>query len=84
METPTVAKQRKTRRGWESSELGPLLVSKREAAALLSLCIRTLDKLIATKELPARRVGKRVLVPYSALVAFSRRDHIAATDQVTQ
>jgi excisionase family DNA binding protein len=53
----------------------PLLVSKRDAAALLSLCLRSIDNLIARKELPCRRIGKRVLIPYSALVAFARRDH---------
>jgi excisionase family DNA binding protein len=53
----------------------PLLVSKRDAAALLSLCLRSIDNLIARKELPFRRIGKRVLIPYSALVAFARRDH---------
>jgi excisionase family DNA binding protein len=53
----------------------PLLVSKRDAAALLSLCLRSIDNLIMRKELPCRRIGKRVLIPYSALVAFARRDH---------
>jgi hypothetical protein len=54
----------------------PLLVSKRHAAGLLSLCLRSIDNLIAAKALPCRRVGKRVLIPYSALVAFARRDHL--------
>jgi excisionase family DNA binding protein len=54
----------------------PLLVSKRDAAALLSLCVRTVDNLIATKKLPARRVGRRVLIPYASLVQFARRDHV--------
>jgi excisionase family DNA binding protein len=71
--------QRKTRRGWESKQHAPLLVSKGDAAAMLSLCVRTIDKLIATKELPARRCGKRVLIPYSALQQFARRDHVTTT-----
>ena len=58
------------------SERTPLLVSKRDAAALLSLCVRTVDNLIAMKKLPARRVGRRVLIPYTALVQFARRDHV--------
>jgi excisionase family DNA binding protein len=58
------------------SERTPLLVSKRAAATLLSLCVRTIDNLIATKQLPARRVGRRVLIPYAALLQFARRDHI--------
>jgi len=57
----------------------PLLVSKRDAAALLSVCLRTIDNYIATKELPCRRLGKRVLIPYTALVAFARRDHLPAS-----
>jgi excisionase family DNA binding protein len=70
---------RKTRRGWETEQI-PLLVSKRDAATLLSLCVRTIDNLIATKQLPCRRIGKRVLIPYSALVAFVRRDHIGTPE----
>jgi excisionase family DNA binding protein len=54
----------------------PILVSKRVAAALLGVCVRTVDNLIATKQLPRRRIGKRVLIPYSTLVAFARRDHL--------
>lgn len=57
----------------------PLLVSKREAAALLSICVRSIDNYIAAKALPCRRLGKRVLIPYNALVAFARRDHLPAS-----
>jgi hypothetical protein len=57
----------------------PLLVSKRDAAALLGICLRSVDNYIAAKELPCRRLGKRVLIPYTALVAFSRRDHLPTT-----
>jgi helix-turn-helix protein len=64
----------KTRPKWELGR-PPLLVSKRDAAALLSLCLRSIDNLIAGKQLPCRRIGKRVLIPYTALVAFARRDH---------
>lgn len=53
----------------------PILVSKREAAALLGVCVRSIDNYIASKELPCRRIGRRTLVPYSGIVAFSRRDH---------
>ena len=54
----------------------PLLVSKTEARFFLGgLCMRTLEKLIARKELPVRRIGRRAFIPYSALVAFARRDH---------
>jgi hypothetical protein len=56
----------------------PILVSKRDAAALLGVCVRSIDNYIATKEICCRRLGKRVLIPYSALVAFARRDHLSA------
>jgi len=59
--------------------LDPLLVSKRDAAALLGVCLRSIDNYIAAKELPCRRLGKRVLIPYASLVAFARRDHQPAT-----
>ena len=81
--TPAVPTQRKTKRGWESQQT-PLAVSKRDAAAMLSLCVRTIDNLIATKELPCRRVGKRVLIPYSALLAFCRHDHATTTAVLEQ
>lgn len=53
----------------------PILVSKRDAAILLSISLRTLDSLIARRCLPVRNVGKRVLIPYSALEAFAKSDH---------
>lgn len=51
-------------------------MSKRDAATLLGVCVRTIDNLVGTKQLPCRRIGKRVLIPYNALVAFARRDHL--------
>ena len=52
-----------------------LLLSKRDAAALLSISVRTLEYLLARKELPARRVGRRVLIPSAAIEKFASRDH---------
>jgi excisionase family DNA binding protein len=52
-----------------------ILYSRKETSAILSISLRTLDGLIATKELPARRIGKRTLISADALKAFSRRDH---------
>jgi excisionase family DNA binding protein len=40
-----------------------LLVTKREAARLLSVSIRTLDYQIARKQIEVGRVGRRVLIP---------------------
>ena len=56
MTKQTESSLRDTTCGRESGQT-PLLVSKRDAAALLSLCVRTVDNLIATKKLPARRIG---------------------------
>jgi excisionase family DNA binding protein len=61
-----------TQQRWETYKL---LYGKREAAALLSLSVRTIENLIARKELVARRVGKRTLVAASSLQAFARKDH---------
>jgi excisionase family DNA binding protein len=83
MEDQEKSSLRKIKRGRETEQT-PLLVSKRDAAALLSLCVRTVDNLIATKQLPARRVGRRVLIPYAALVQFARRDHLGPTGEVAQ
>jgi excisionase family DNA binding protein len=53
-----------------------LLYSKQEAAETLSVSRRTIDNLITNGELVTRRIGSRVLIPYSCLVQFTRRDHI--------
>ena len=44
------------------SPLSPILVSKREAARLLSLCVRSIEQLVARGELLAKRFGKRMLL----------------------
>ena len=53
----------------------PLLVSKREAAALIGVSVRTLENLIGNKQLPTRRIGRRCLIERSALERFARHDH---------
>jgi len=59
-----------------------ILVSKREAARLLSLSVRSIENLVARKELVPRRVGRRVLFVRKSLELFARRDH--ATSAETQ
>jgi excisionase family DNA binding protein len=59
----------------EQTAKTPILVAKTEAAKLLGVCTRTIDNLVARKELPCRRIGRRTLIPYSALLAFARHDH---------
>lgn len=51
-----------------------LLYTRAEAAAMLSLSVRTIDALLASKTLTCRRIGKAVRIPHSALLAFTRRD----------
>ena len=53
----------------------PLLFSRRQAAKMLSISLRTLDHLIAAKEIPARRVGRRRLILRRSLEEFARHDH---------
>ena len=52
-----------------------LLVSRDEAAQLLSISQRGLDYLIANRRLPTRRIGGRVLIPVADLLKYARGDH---------
>lgn len=52
-----------------------LLVSRGEAAQLLSISERGLDYLIANRRLPTRRIGGRVLIPVADLRKYARGDH---------
>ena len=44
-----------------------LTLSKVEAAQMLGISLRTIDRLIAMKQLPVRRLGRRVLIPRDGL-----------------
>jgi hypothetical protein len=52
-----------------------LLVSRREAAQVLSISQRSLDYLVATQRLPTRRIGGRVLIPMVDLRRYASSDH---------
>ena len=52
-----------------------LLVSRDEAAQLLSISRRSLDYLVANRRLATRRIGSRVLIPMADLRRFARGDH---------
>ncbi len=56
-------------------ERSVLAVSITEAARRLGLSPRSVASLIAQRELPSRKVGRRRLVLVSDLVVFLRRDH---------
>lgn len=52
-----------------------LAMSKVEAARMLGVSVRTVDRLIALKHLPIRRLGRRVLIPRNGLQNLLRGDH---------
>lgn len=52
-----------------------LAFSKSAAARMLGVSPRTVDRLIALKHLPVRRLGRRVLIPRNSLQSFLRVDH---------
>jgi excisionase family DNA binding protein len=66
MDTQTAANEPKT---------GTMALSKQEAARALGISLRTIDRLIALKELPVRRLGRRVLISRTSLECFFRNDH---------
>jgi excisionase family DNA binding protein len=52
-----------------------LAVGIAEAARLLDVCPCTITNLIRGKELTSRRIGRRRVIPMSALESFLRIDH---------
>ena len=61
--------------------LQKILYSRREAAQIISLSLRSIDYLIENGELLARRVGRRVLIERAELERFALRDHSTDTDE---
>lgn len=58
----------------EQKQLEPLLITQAQAADLLGVSMRTVHNLSAANELPSRRIGRRRMIPYSALTQLIRRD----------
>ena len=52
----------------DSSERKPLWVSMGEAAEILGVNVKTVHKAVKAGQLPSKRVGKRILIPRSALL----------------
>jgi excisionase family DNA binding protein len=52
-----------------------LAVCIREAALMLGVSPRTIQNYITAKVLPARKIGRRTVIPVRALEAFLRTDH---------
>jgi excisionase family DNA binding protein len=53
-------------------------VSKREAAQMLGVCVRTVEKLIYKREIDHVRIGAKVLIPYAAIERFNQIHTITA------
>ena len=51
------------------------LYSRKEAAQALGISVRSLDYLIAGKQLDTRRIGKKVLITRASLAAFASGNH---------
>lgn len=56
-----------------NTSVGPVLYKRTEAAIRLNISVRTLDTLLATKELPSVKIGKRRLVSEDAIQAFIKK-----------
>jgi hypothetical protein len=56
-----------------------LLFKRKEACVLLSISLRKLDDLLASGELPVRRIHGGVFITYEALRDFVSRDHLSKT-----
>ncbi|MBI2817835.1 MAG: helix-turn-helix domain-containing protein [Acidobacteria bacterium] len=54
-----------------------ILVSRLDAAKALSISVRNLDYMIAQGKIPARKLGKRTLIPRVALEKFARSPETA-------
>lgn len=52
-----------------------ILVGRREAARMLSISQRSIDYLVANRQLNVRRIGGRVLIPVNELRRYARADH---------
>jgi hypothetical protein len=52
-----------------------LLVGREEAAESLSISVRSLDYLLAIRQIAFRRIGGRTLIPVTELRRFARMDH---------
>jgi excisionase family DNA binding protein len=51
-----------------------ITMTKQEAAQILRVSLRTIDRLIALRELRVRRLGRRVLIPRSSLDSLMLKD----------
>jgi excisionase family DNA binding protein len=55
----------------------PLLIGKVETARLLGVSVRTLEKMIRSGEIPARRLRRRVLIPASFVTRLASEEEFS-------
>lgn len=55
--------------------LNKLQYSREEAAEMLGISLRTMDRLIAQKDIPVRRIGRRVLIGWDDLTRAAKKSH---------
>lgn len=60
--------------------VGKLQFSRAEAASILSISVRTLDRIIANNNLPVTRIGRRRLISRDALLASVRQNRTILTE----
>src|ERR1700722_14181948 len=65
---------------WRANHRTPLsttrlLYDRKEAARQLSISVRSVDYLIAGRQLETRRIGKKVLITHASLVRYSQGNH---------
>jgi hypothetical protein len=59
-----------------------LLYDRKSAAIALSISVRSLDYYIARKAFATRRIGRKVLIPLTSLLQFSKADHFGPVNGV--
>ncbi len=52
-----------------------ILYDRKSAAYVLSICVRSLDYLLANKKIRFRRIGRKVLIPATELRRYAAGDH---------
>jgi excisionase family DNA binding protein len=57
------------------NQIEKLLYSREDAAAALSISIRSVDYLISEGKLSTRRIGRKTLIPVSDIRRFAHSDH---------
>ena len=57
------------------NQIEKLLYSREDAAAALSISVRSVDYLIAEGKGTTRRIGRKILIPAGGIKRFARADH---------